>query len=293
VLTRGSGHAVELARQRAIDFTFSRGEQGGSAGVVVAAGGDGTANEVINGLMQAKGFLETKGDLTGFPVFGVLPMGRGNDFAYGAGVPHDLHEACRILAAEENYSMDVGLVLGGYYPEGRFFGNGIGIGFDTLVGLEAAKMSWIPGFLGYVYGALKVLLVYPKGPQVRINWKNGEDGSLETVSQQISIMNGRRMGGTFFMAPESIINDGFFDLCMTRGHLPRSSLLKAIGQYTRGTQKDNPNVVTGRASEFRITAPGGGLVCHADGETISINSDELSVRCIPGALRIRSSPREG
>src|SRR6056297_2062136 len=292
-LTRSSGHAIKLAREAARESVENY--RAGRAGLqaVVAAGGDGTVNEVINGLMEAKAALNIFGPRVELPALGVIPVGRGNDFAYGAGVVHDLEKSCRLLKGEKWYNMDVGVIKGGLFPEGRYFGNGIGIGFDTLVGLEAAKVSWIPGFLGYVYGALKILLVYPQGPRVSIRWKNGEDGSLETVSPRISIMNGRRMGGTFFMAPESIINDGFFDLCMTRGHLPRSSLLKAIGQYTRGTQKDNPNVLIGRASEYRIVASEGGLVCHADGETISIDSGELTVRCIPEALRIRSSPREG
>lgn len=316
VLTRGSGHAVELAREAALESLRARQEGREGYRVIAAAGGDGTVNEVLNGLMRVGEFSEPaapggKGQEE-LPDFGVLPVGRGNDFAYGAGIPHDLQAACRMLVEDHVYTMDMGKITGGYYPEGRYFGNGIGVGFDTLVGLEAAKVSWIPGFLGYVYGALKIFFVYPQGPQVRISRtetkeertagekSTGETGAgesetrlvIESRSQQISIMNGRRMGGTFFMAPNSIINDGELDLCMTREQLTRKELFKALGQYTRGSQVHNPHILTDRAAGYRISAPEGGLVCHADGETICINGNELIVECIPKALRIRAVVRE-
>ena len=92
---------------------------------VVAAGGDGTNNEVINGLMAARSSVGT------LPVFGVLPVGRGNDFAYGAGVPSTIPKAAEIIIAQNSKPLDVGLITGGNYPYGRYFGNGIGIGFLT------------------------------------------------------------------------------------------------------------------------------------------------------------------
>jgi diacylglycerol kinase (ATP) len=130
VRTERPWHAAELARDAA------------AAGydVVVAASGDGTANEVLNGLMQAK----QSG--AGACAMGILCVGRGNDFAYGAGIPADLESGCRTLAQDHRRAMDVGLVSGGLYPEGRYFGNGVGIGFDAVVGFEAVKMTWLTGF---------------------------------------------------------------------------------------------------------------------------------------------------
>jgi len=292
-LTRSSGHAIELAREAAgLSLKGKRGK-GESYGTIVAAGGDGTVNEVINGLMTAKGGPGSDSSHGGdFPDFGVIPVGRGNDFAYGAGVPHNIEQACRLLKGDSVYSMDVGRVTGGYYPEGRYFGNGIGIGFDTMVGLEAAKVTWIPGFLGYVYGALKMLIVYPSAPRIRIMFEDRENRTIETFSPQISVMNGRRMGGTFYMAPDSINHDGQLDLCMAQGKLKRKQLMKAMGQYTRGTQARNPVIYTDRASVFRIEALEGDLVCHADGETICTDGKELLVECVPHAMRIKSAPLE-
>ncbi len=321
-LTNSSGEAVALAREAAIravkqqqnaasgidptsreSFEYNNdGKSGSEQGYIksiVAAGGDGTVNEVINGLMQAKAALGLNGSGVGdkveFPLFGVVPVGRGNDFAYGARVPHDVEAACRLLHGDTRYLMDVGLVSGGLYPQGRYFGNGIGIGFDTLVGLEAAEVTWIPGFLGYVYGALKMLAVYPRAPYVRITFGpyvdvNEDKKVIEVFSPQISIMNGRRMGGTFYMAPDGDTHDAKLDLCMAKGNLKRWQLLQAIGQYTRGSQSENPNVYIDKASHYEIEALEGGLVCHADGETICTNGKVLKVECIPHALQIMAEP---
>jgi diacylglycerol kinase (ATP) len=250
--------------------------------VVVAAGGDGTCNEVINGLMACQ---EETGSA---PVLGVLPVGRGNDFAYGAGIPRDLEGALQILASEGAAPLDVGRVTGGEYPRGRYFGNGIGIGFDTIVGLEAARNRYLHGALSYVYGALRTLIIYPEAPRVRVAY-NGSEQSLS--SPQISILNGRRMGGTFFMAPDAEIGDGLFDLCMAIRPLKRGEMMRLMVHYLRGTQAGSPLIATDRAPRFSIDAPEGGLVCHADGETICTDGTALTVECIPATLSILNDPR--
>jgi diacylglycerol kinase (ATP) len=261
--------------------------------IVVAAGGDGTANEVICGLMT--GADSRSGNSDTIPALGVLPIGRGNDFAYGAEVPSDLSEACRILTDGSTRSMDVGRIIGGEYPEGRYFGNGIGIGFDTIVGLEAAKMEHIHGFAAYVLGAVRTLATFPRAPRVRLTaerWavlsdpdSSGGDFELSEYSPQVSIMNGRRMGGTFFMAPRARNDDGLLDLCMARD-LGRLQMVSHILKYMKGTQGTSPLMVTGRGSRYEIEALEGGLICHADGETICIHGSRLTVECIPAALRL-------
>lgn len=265
-LTERIGHAQELARTAAAQgFT-----------VAVACGGDGTVNEVINGLMKARLADEAT------CVLGVLPVGRGNDFAYGANIPKDLEQSVRVLATSEARPMDVGCITGGDYPDGKFFGNGIGIGFDTIVGLEAAHMRFVHGFMAYVFGALKTFVLYPSPVQVRFEW---DHGVIEHTTHQISIMNGKRMGGTFFMAPEADNADGLLDLCMA-GVLSRGAMLKLMAMYTKGSQSKDPLIKTGRSKRFHITAPNGGLIVHADGETVCVNGQELLIECVPAALQI-------
>ena len=266
-LTERPGHATEIARLA--------GSEGYA--VAVAGGGDGTVNEVINGLILA--------GIEGKPVceLGVLPVGRGNDFAYGADIPKDLADSIAVLVGSYKRPLDVGLIKGGDYPGGKHFGNGIGVGFDTIVGLEAAKMRRVQGFMAYVLGALKTFIIYPLAPLVEIRF-NGS--TITQKSHQISIMNGKRMGGTFFMAPQARNNDGQLDLCMA-GELSRSSMISLMVHYTKGTQAQHPSIRIDRAPSYQISAPEGGLIVHADGETICTNGRALSVECLPGKLTIR------
>lgn len=196
VRTERPWHAAELAEQAALS----------GYDVVVAVGGDGTANEVLNGLMLAKQ-AGAEGDVA----MGVLSVGRGNDFAFGVGVPRDLAAGCRVLAQGHRRAIDVGRVVGGLYPQGRYFGNGVGIGFDAVIGFEALKMTRLHGFVSYIVAALKTIFLYFQAPLVRIEY----DGQTITQpSLMVSIMNGRRLGGGFMMAPQAKLDDGLFDLCI-------------------------------------------------------------------------------
>lgn len=270
--TERVGHAVELAAQ-AVD---------GSWDLVCAAGGDGTCNEVINGLMSR---TPARGEPR--PILAVLPLGRGNDFSYGAGVPGDLDAALTVLLEAAESALDLGFIRGGFFPEGRYFGNGIGIGFDTMVGLAAARKKNVHSALGYLAGAFEVLLRYPAAPAVEVRYK---DRLVRARSHQISILNGRRMGGMFYMAPFAERSDGQLDLCMADRPLTRRDMLVLIMSYLKGTQHRSKMIITDRAGTFTITAPAGGLVCHADGETVCTDGTALEVSCLPAALRLRCDP---
>jgi diacylglycerol kinase (ATP) len=265
-VTKDVWHAAELARDA--------GREGFT--VVVSGGGDGTANEVINGLMLAKNRGER------IPAMGILSIGRGNDFSYGADIPKDLASCIEVLRLDRRRPLDVGQVKGGFYPEGRYFGNGIGVGFDTIVGLEAAKLTHVHGFMAYVIGALKTFIMYPEAPEVSVAF---DSMVIEQPSHQISIMNGKRMGGTFFMAPEAKNYDGLFDLCMAE-RLSRREMVALIARYTKGTQASHKKMKTARSARYDISAPQGGLVVHADGETICTDGKALSVECLPGQIEI-------
>ena len=143
VSTERPGHAIDLAKEAAL------------AGyeTVVAVGGDGTSNEVLNGLMKAwnQGYRTTK--------MGIIGIGRGNDFAYGFGIPSGLQPGFQVIQEGKHRFMDVGFVIGGDYPEGRYFGNGVGIGFDAVVGFEAMKLTHLHGFMNYVVAALRTIFL--------------------------------------------------------------------------------------------------------------------------------------
>jgi len=129
--TNWPGEAIELARA-AVEAGYE---------TVVALGGDGTSQEVINGLMQAP-HTGPAGTL------GVLPVGSGNDFAYGVGIPLNVETAVEHLAAGQARVIDVGFVHVDGVPD-RYFGNGVGIGFDAQVAIESTRVKRLRGFTMY------------------------------------------------------------------------------------------------------------------------------------------------
>jgi YegS/Rv2252/BmrU family lipid kinase len=267
LLTDHPGHAIELA------------EEAGSNGygTVVAVGGDGTANEVINGLMQAA----KKGRLTSN--MAVLPVGRGNDFSFGMGVPQELEHACRLLVDGKTRTIDIGFVKGGDYPEGRYFGNGVGIGFDAVVGFEAARLpSFISGIPAYLLAAVKTIFLFFNAPLLRLEI---DDEVIEQPCLLVSLMNGRRMGGSFMFAPQSESDDGLLNLCISR-QVTRLQILGLFPKVMGGTHQNHPAISMPSGKHIKIEALSGTLPVHADGETICEAGKYLEVDIMKQQLQL-------
>jgi diacylglycerol kinase (ATP) len=261
VLTERPWHAAELT------------EQGAREGfeTVIIASGDGTANEALNGLMRARlaGFNKT--------TMAQIAVGTGNDFAYGMGIPGGVEVGCKIIAENYRRRMDVGIVKGGDYPEGRYFGNGVGIGFDAATGFVAAKIRWTRGLLLYLIAAVETIFVYYKSPTVKLTY---DDQTMEISPLMLSIMNGRRMGGGFFFAPSGDPGDGNFDLCIARS----ASQLRIFGlipYFMKGTQATQKEVTMAKARNVHVMALQGTLPVHCDGETVCFEGKELTIELLP------------
>jgi len=261
-LTKGVGDALKVARE------FPIGEND----VTVAAGGDGTCNEVVNGLLLRR--CPTP------PVFGILPIGRGNDFSATPKIPQDVEKALQLLTTGNAKPLDAGLVIGGFFPEGRYFINGIGIGFDTKVGFEAAKLK-IKSGISYAIGALIMLIRYEPSPVLHIRY---DDNEVTLPAVLVSVVNGRRMGGSFYMGPNAVLDDGLLDICYVQHQKSRSALLKIMSHYTNGTQGECKGVTFGRGKTFHLKALEGGMAAHCDGETVCYEGKELVITCVPNAL---------
>jgi YegS/Rv2252/BmrU family lipid kinase len=264
VQTERPWHAAELTEQAARD----------RVDVVVVASGDGTANEAINGLMKARvaGFNHT--------AVALLPVGTGNDFAYGMGVRGTLEENIALIAKDTRKWMDIGKVSGGDYPDGRYFGNGVGVGFDAYVGFVAANIRWTRGLLAYLIAALETIFIYFKAPTVRIEY---DDQCVEQGALMVSIMNGQRMGGGFFMAPKGLPYDDTFDLCIASS-MGKFRVLQILPSFFSGTQASHPEITTGRARKVTVTALKGTLPAHCDGETLCKEGQSLTMELVPHAL---------
>lgn len=271
VRTERPMHAADLAQQAA-----ENGSQ-----VVVAVGGDGTANEVLNGLMRIPKERRTC-------AIGALCVGRGNDFAFGAGIPADLVEGVRTLSEGHRRTIDVGHVVGGDYPQGRYFGNGIGIGFDAVVGFVAARQKLLHGFAGYIAATLQTAFLFYHAPLIALEFEDvltGHRESRQVPALMVSVMNGRRMGGGFMMAPDGQPDDGYFDLCIAP-QVSRMRIFALVPHFMKGTQATQHPISTGRTSRVTVTAIDGTLPAHADGETVCTEGYRLEMQVLPAQVDV-------
>ena len=267
VQTERVWHAAELA-EAAVRDGFD---------VIVCASGDGTINEAINGIMCARkdGYKNT--------IFTALGIGTGNDFVGGTGIPTNLEDGLKSLKANKRKKIDLGFVKGGDFPEGRYFGNGIGVGFDAAVGNEAIKVRWTRGLPAYLIGVIKTVFLYYNPAQVEIILDDKE--SIKQISLMISVMNGKRMGGGFKMAPDSQPDDGLFDLCIAET-ASKGRILQMIPYFIKGTQATLPEIQMKRARKVTIKATNSTFPAHADGEFICLSGDYLTLDLLPKELEI-------
>jgi len=278
----------ERLKQAGLDFTLVRTERVWHAAelseqavrdgydVIVCASGDGTLNEAINGLMKARaaGFNHA--------AFSVLSIGTGNDFSSGMGIPTDLEHCLSVLLANKRKTIDIGFVKGGDFPDGRYFGNGIGIGFDAAVGTAASKVRWTRGLLAYLIGVIATVFLYYAPPKVKITLDEEE---IIQRSLMISIMNGKRMGGGFHMAPNSKSDDGIFDLCIAET-ASKARIFGLIPYFLKGTQEGQPEIKMRKSKKVTVTALDGNFPAHADGEMLCYNGTELTMELLPAQLEI-------
>lgn len=265
VHTAAPWHAAELAAQ-AVSDGFD---------LIVAAGGDGTMHEVVNGLMEAAGDGQAG-------TMGMIPVGSGSDFAHTAGVPPDLQAACQRLAHGEDRMLDVGrLTLDDRHS--RYFDNTLGIGFDATVTVEALKVKWLRGMALYLPVVLKTIFLSLKIPRVTIEY-DGQEMALPAL--MVVVGNGAREGGGFFVTPDAQPDDGIFDLCIAK-EISRPAMLGLVPQFMKGTHVDHDAVTMGQARHIVLSSPDD-LVAHVDGEVLCTSGHRIECEILPSRLRVRS-----
>ncbi|NPV55725.1 MAG: diacylglycerol kinase family lipid kinase [Anaerolineae bacterium] len=270
-VTMKPGHAKDLA------FTaIKNGYQ-----KIIAAGGDGTVNEVINGMM-----LAGNGNNANVPL-AVICIGRGNDFSYGVGIPTNWLNGIEVIKTGRQQMIDLAYLKGGDFPGGRYVGNGIGIGFDAVVSFVAARNKILTGFSSYAWAALKTIYLYYQAPSLKIEL---DDETILLSGLMVSIMNGRRMGGGFHMAPDSQPDDGLFDLCIVN-EIPKGHMIPLIMRFMRGIQGGHKAVQFKRSKSVKVTAIKGTIPAHADGEAICTAGKEIDIQIVPNAINVMV-PRE-
>ena len=159
----------------------------------------------------------------------------------------------------------------------------MGIGFDAVVGFEAAKLKGLTGLPSYLVAALKTIFLYFKAPNVRIEF---DHELIEQPALMVSIMNGRRMGGGFMMAPDGHVDDGLIDVCIAN-QVGKLAIFGLIPKFMKGTQAGDPAIRTLRTQAITITAlAGSALPAHADGETLCTAGQRLEVKILPSLIEV-------
>ncbi len=258
-------HAADLAEEA--------GKQGFE--VVAALGGDGTANEVLNGLMRLPPGRR--------PLMAAVPIGSGNDFACGMGVAQDAEIAMQRVFTGESRQVDLGEVVD-QAGRTRYFGNVLGIGFDAWVTIYSYRSVYLKGFAMYLWCVLQAIARNNAAPvvDVRTNEETFRESAL-----MFCICNGGREGGGFFVAPDARPDDGVFQYTMIR-QVSRLMMLRLLPEVMKGTHGRFRQVRMGKLTEMELKSDRP-LAIHLDGEiTAGFQSDVtgLRVRMLPGALRI-------
>ncbi len=260
VVSEGPGQITGLAEE-AVQAGFSP---------ILVAGGDGSIGETVNGLLQAA----QGGELA--PI-GLLPLGTANDLAYNLNYPTDLKQAAKIIAAGKVQAMDLCQV------NERYFANNAAVGLEPYVTLVQNRIHWIKGMGRYLVAALMAVMDRPNW-QARLEW---EDGVYEGPVTLVTVCNGARSGGVFFMAPHADPFDG--RLTVVHGY--RSSrwgmltLLPKAMKPGAGSYVESPGVQEfhTRWLKVRLVNPS---PAHTDGEIFSRGIYELEYRVIPGKINI-------
>ncbi|MGQ0560680.1 MAG: diacylglycerol/lipid kinase family protein [Gemmatimonadota bacterium] len=238
--TQAPGHGVELAHMLAA----------GGADAVIAAGGDGTIHDVVNGILRS-------GAAT---ALGILPLGTGNDFAKVVAGARTLDSALDVIAAGHSERYDAGHAAWSGGQE--FFINAMGIGIDVEVVRQILKLPALPAPVKYLLGLMRALAVYrPVALSATIG--------AERIDRRIMMMavgNGVCQGGGFYLTPHASPRDGRLDLCVIKA-LPLWQVPPVLARVLRGTHAGHPTVIMQAVERVRFEAHGSApLYFQLDGE---------------------------
>lgn len=270
-LERLPGLAIQQTREPGDAERLAAEAAGKGYDLVVAAGGDGTLNEVVNGL--AADFGRAK--------LGLLPMGTANDFARTINVPSDIPAAAEILLAGATQQVDVVRYTG---SRTRYFANVSAGGFSGLVNealTDEMKQDWGP--LAYLRSAASAL---PNLTDYRTFISIDDEPEAELQIYNIVIANARYVAGGVPIAPDAQLNDGLADIVI----VPAASMLELAvlaPQMLLGTHLASELILFRRAGKISVRSQPG-MWFNVDGELIGNSPATFEV--LPRALTIVVGP---
>ncbi|MCD4695314.1 MAG: diacylglycerol kinase family lipid kinase [Bacteroidales bacterium] len=263
-------------KEHAISLTTRYIKKGYRKFIVV--GGDGTLNEVVNGI-----FFQKKVPTKEF-LLAMIPVGTGNDWCRMFNVPFKYKKAITLITKHQVFTQDIGRV--GYFssntPKRRYFINVAGMGYDAVVAAKTNKDKELGrgGPLVYFKNLFTSLLFY-KHSKTNISIDNGEKGSLcQTFSLSVGIC--KYNGGGMKQLPAAIPDDGLLDMTLIK-KLGKFTVLKEVKNLFDGSFVNHPKVETFTGKHFRITSTPE-IMLEADGESLGHSPFEFEI--IPKSLRV-------
>ena len=263
--TTGPGHATQIASQ-AVQQDYS---------MIIAAGGDGTISEIINGMLKASGASDP-------PPLGILPLGSANDLVINLGLPVDLQQAARSIAAGKIRFIDIGQVSYGQPAQIQFFDNNSAIGLEPTVTLIQQRMKRLRGLLRYLVATVMGIMQNPRW-EVQLEW---EDGDYQGPCTLVTVGNCPLTGG-LYMAPHADPFDG--KLTFVYGFMRSRSQMLALLPRTmkpgEGSYVEHPSIHEIHSPWIKIkVSPETPL--HADGEIQTTQAREVEYSILPARLPV-------
>lgn len=246
---------------------------------LIAVGGDGTLNEVVNGYLKAGGKAKFKTTL------GVLPYGTGNDFARGMGINRNIDQLWDLIRQNRPVMIDAGsmqLKLPDGSVSTRYFDNiaDLGIGADVVVRVNGVhrRKKILGGTLTFFLSVLATFFTY-KHKKIKVTW---EGFSWEGSVLSFVVANGRYFGSGLGIAPDAKLDDGLFEVVIF-ADLSIKDYLRNYSRVRRSEKVIHPEVHYYRASQLTVEPQGNITIIEADGEIEG--QAPIVYTCLPGALR--------
>lgn len=271
-ITQAPGDGTRLAREALLD----------GATQIVALGGDGTINEVINGFFDGEGkALRTNA------TFGLIPFGTGGDFRRSVKVPRDIAEAAKVLVHGQVQALDIGRMT--YTAPDRttrvrMFGNiasfGVSGVVDRLVNESAKRL----GRFSFLLASARATLTY-KNQRVALVFDDDETSRVELTINTVAVANGRYFGGAMKVAPDAELTDGLFDV-VSLGDLGFLDLLSSGRRIYRGSHLSLDKVSSRRARSLHALPldENDAVQIDLDGENVGTLPARFEI--LPAAIRM-------
>jgi len=263
LMTEYKGHAIKIAENESKNFDL-----------LVAVGGDGTLNEVLNGIMKTGPHIEKQ------PRLALVPMGTANDFARIQKIPKSLDILAQAIMDNKFVGVDIGKVrLVNSNNHALYFINvaDSGMGAEVVKRLEGRFFRKIPSArLRFAVAIFITFIIYKrKKVKILLDDETSDEGRILTLVAA----NSSAFGSGLIVAPEAKIDDGKFEVIF--GNLSLIGYLMGIGNLLKGMKLRNKGVKYCKAAKIKISATKD-LYTQIDGELAGAGS--IEIECLPKAI---------